>query len=61
MKKYILKIINDFKMCLALFYYTKKIELQKNYFYTIWVVLCKIIFIQWRSNSIIGTNQILKF
>jgi hypothetical protein len=61
MKKYISKIIDDFKMCLALFYYTKKIEFQKKYFYTIWVVLCKIILIQWGSNSIIGTNQNLKF
>jgi hypothetical protein len=35
MKSYILKIINAFLMCLVLFYYTKKIEPQKNYFYTI--------------------------
>jgi hypothetical protein len=64
MKKYILKVINVFKMCLVLFYYTKKIEPQKNYFNTIYAVLCKIVLIQQGSDSIskvIGTNQTLKF
>jgi hypothetical protein len=51
-------------MCLILFYYTEKIELQKIYFYTIKVVLCKIVLVQWGVESIskvVGTNQTLKF
>jgi len=35
MKLYVLKIINVFLVCLVLFYYTKKTEPQKIYFYTI--------------------------